>query len=77
MGAKGEIYELIMELSKEGKTILINTLEIPEIQKIADRCIVFYHGKAVKELSHDEIQEDTVMMYATNADFDKVEEENV
>lgn len=77
VGAKGEIYELIMELSKEGKTILINTLEIPEIQKIADRCIVFYHGKAVKELKHDEIQEDTVMMYATNADFvERSEEEN-
>lgn len=77
VGAKEEIYELIMELSKEGKTILINTLEIPEIQKIADRCIVFYHGKAVKELKHEEIQEDTVMMYATNADFNsKLEGEN-
>ncbi len=71
VGAKGEIYELIIKLAKEGRTILINTLEIPEIQKIADRCIVFYHGKMVKVLEREEIQENTVMMYATNATFDK------
>ncbi len=70
VGAKGEIYELIIKLAKEGKTILINTLEIPEIQKIADRCIVFYHGKMARILEREEIREDTVMMYATNAAFD-------
>ena len=70
VGAKGEIYELLIKLAKEGKTILINTLEIPEIQKISDRCIVFYHGKIAKILKREEIKEDTVMMYATNAVFD-------
>jgi len=67
VGAKDEIYKLIMELSKEGKTIIINTLEIPEIQRIADRCVVFYHGNIVTELSRNEIKEETVMLYATNA----------
>ena len=37
VGAKSEIYKLILELSKSGKTVIINTLEIPEIQRIADR----------------------------------------
>lgn len=67
VGAKGEIYKLIMELSKEGKTIIVNTLEIPEIQKIADRCVVFYHGKVQVVLDRKDINEEQVMLYATNA----------
>ena len=67
VGAKAEIYKLILELAKQGKTILINTLEIPEIQKIVDYCAVFYDGKIVKLLEHEEINEQTVMLYSTNA----------
>ena len=67
VGAKSEIYKLILELSKQGKTIIVNTLEIPEIQKIADRCVVFYHGNVSVILDRNEINEETVMLYATNA----------
>lgn len=74
VGAKAEIYRLILKLAQEGKTIVVNTLEIPEIQKIADRCIVFYHGRMAAELSHREINEETVMKYATNAVYREQEE---
>lgn len=67
VGAKEEIYRLILQLAGEGKTIIINTLEIPEIKKIADRCIVFYHGQIMADLPHSEINEETVMLYATGA----------
>lgn len=67
VGAKAEIYKLILELAQNGKTILINTLEIPEIQKVADYCAVFYNGNIIKMLKHDEIDETTVMLYSTNA----------
>lgn len=67
VGAKAEIYKLILEFANEGKTIIINTLEIPEIKKVADRCEVFYEGKIVKEFSHAEVNEHDVMMYSTNA----------
>ncbi|MDO4274629.1 MAG: sugar ABC transporter ATP-binding protein [Eubacteriales bacterium] len=67
VGAKAEIYRLILKLANEGKTIIVNTLEIPEIQKIADRCIVFYHGRIAARLARQEINEETVMLYATNA----------
>lgn len=67
VGAKAEIYRLILELANQGKTILINTLEIPEIQKVADYCAVFYNGKISRILKHGEIDEVTVMMYSTNA----------
>ncbi|MDR2908814.1 MAG: sugar ABC transporter ATP-binding protein [Oscillospiraceae bacterium] len=67
VGAKDEIYRLILEFAREGKTIIINTLEIPEIKKVSDRCVVFYEGEIIKIFSHDEIDEHTVMLYSTNA----------
>jgi ribose transport system ATP-binding protein len=67
VGAKDEIYKLILELAESGKTILINTLEIPEIQKVADYCAVFYEGSIVKLLEHNEISETAVMLYATGS----------
>ena len=67
VGAKAEIYKLILRLAEEGKTVVINSQEIPEIQRVADRCAVFYSGRIVKILNHKEITEHTVMMYATNA----------
>ncbi|OUP51840.1 sugar ABC transporter ATP-binding protein [Butyricicoccus pullicaecorum] len=67
VGAKAEIYELMLELAASGKTILLSTQEIPEIYKTADACAVFYNGRLKKILPHDEIDEETVMRYATNA----------
>jgi ribose transport system ATP-binding protein len=67
VGAKAEIYRLINQLAKEGKTILINTLEIPELQQVADRCVVFYHGQVQTILERAEISEESVMLWATNA----------
>lgn len=67
IGAKAEIYTLIVKLAEEGKTILINSQGISEIQKIADECAVFYEGKLVKILEHSEITEEMVMLHSTNA----------
>ena len=67
VGAKAEIYRLILDLARQGKTILVNTLEIPELQKVADRCIVFYHGGVHSVLQHEDITEEKVMLAATNA----------
>jgi ribose transport system ATP-binding protein len=67
IGAKEEIYRLILELAHEGKTVLINTMEIPEIRKVSDRCAVFYNGRVARVFEHDEINERDVMLCATNA----------
>ncbi len=67
VGAKEEIYKLILGFASEGKTVIINTLEIPEIQKVADRCVVFYEGRIVKIFQHSEVNEHDVMLYSTNA----------
>ena len=67
VGAKSEIYHLILDLARKGKTVIINRLEIPELREVADVCYVLYEGRVVKELAHDEINEQTVMLYSTNS----------
>ncbi len=68
VGAKAEIYKLILGFAKDGKTVIFNTLEIPEVQRIADRCVVFYEGKIAAILNHNQVNEQTVMAYSTGAD---------
>ena len=67
VGAKSEIYRLILEFAKQGQTVIINTLEIPEVQKVADRCVVFYEGEIAVILDHKDVTEQVVMAYSTGA----------
>ena len=67
VGAKAEIHKRMFALAREGNTILVNTLEIPELQKVADRCVVFDHGHMQSVFEHREISEQNVILSATNA----------
>ena len=44
VGAKSEIYNLIRQLSKEGKTIIIFSSELPEVMNICDSIYLLYDG---------------------------------
>ena len=44
VGAKAEIYSIIRELAKEGKTILFFSSELPEILHSCDRIYLLYEG---------------------------------
>lgn len=44
VGAKSEIYSLIRQLSKEGKTIMIFSSELPEVMNICDSIYLMYDG---------------------------------
>jgi ribose transport system ATP-binding protein len=44
VGAKSEIYSLIRQLSKEGKTIIIFSSELPEVMNICDSIHLLYDG---------------------------------
>jgi len=44
VGAKSEIYALIRRLSKEGKTVMIFSSELPEIMNICDSIYLLYDG---------------------------------
>ncbi|SJZ64505.1 sugar ABC transporter ATP-binding protein [Anaerorhabdus furcosa] len=65
VGAKFEIYHLILELARQGKGIIVFSAEFPEIYKVADRCLVLYKGQIMKEMNRDELNEKDVMLYST------------
>jgi ABC-type sugar transport system ATPase subunit len=65
VGAKFEIYHLILELARQGKGIIVFSAEFPEIYKVADRCLVLYKGEVMKEMNREELNEKDVMMYST------------
>jgi ribose transport system ATP-binding protein len=65
VGAKSEIYELIMELSKAGKTIIMLSSEFGEILRVCDRIVVMFRGEITGMLTRSEADEETLTMYAT------------
>lgn len=44
IGAKEEIYNIIRELSKKGKTIMVFSSELPEVLNLCDRIVLMYDG---------------------------------
>jgi ribose transport system ATP-binding protein len=51
VGAKGEIYQLMRELTAAGKGILFFSTDLTEIVGLCDRALVMYEGAVVRELS--------------------------
>jgi ribose transport system ATP-binding protein len=65
VGAKAEIYSLIDRLLEKGIAIILQTSELPELIRLADRCIVFVAGEPRAELSGAEVTQEAVMEVAT------------
>ena len=53
VGAKSEIYNLIRRLSKEGKTIIIFSSELPEVMNICDSIYLLYDGSLRSTLQNN------------------------
>jgi ribose transport system ATP-binding protein len=67
VGSKFSIYKLVNDMAKEGKAVLLFSTEFPEIQQVADRCIVMYKGKINTILPREDITEVKIMAYSTGA----------
>lgn len=61
VGAKYEIYTIINQLAKEGKSILMISSELPEILGMCDRIYVMSEGKIAGELSRKEATQEKIM----------------
>ena len=53
VGAKQEIYSIIRELSRQGKSVIVCSSEPPELMNLCDRIIILYEGRIVRELEND------------------------
>ena len=65
VGAKKDIFELILSLANKGKTVLYVTCEISEILGITDRVYVMYDGEIYKELETSKTNEEEILYYST------------
>jgi len=65
VGAKFEIYQLLRELSDEGKGIVMISSELPEVLNVCDRILVFRDGKIAHEFCENrDLSEEDVVQYA-------------
>lgn len=65
VGAKSEIYTLMNELSKQGKSIIMISSELVEILRMSDRIVVMCEGKKTGELDISEATQENIMQLAT------------
>lgn len=65
VGAKYEIYQIMIDLAKQGKAIIMISSEMPELIGMSDRILVMCNGKITGEVSGDEATQETIMSFAT------------
>jgi ribose transport system ATP-binding protein len=65
VGAKNEIYNIIMELADLGMGIIVTTGEAAEAARICDRLLVMYHGDLQGELERSDFSEESIMILST------------
>lgn len=61
VGTKSEIYLLINDLVKSGKSVIMISSEIPEIVGMSDRVLVMHEGNKVGELTREEVSPEAIM----------------
>ena len=70
VGAKYEIYELILQLAKQGKAVMMVSSEMPELIGICDRILVMSNGHMAgilergKDFGGIENEQETIMRLA-------------
>ncbi len=69
VGAKKEIYDVLNDLKKMGKAIILISSDMPEIVGICDRVIVMHEGVITGELNREDANQENIMKYAVG--FDK------
>lgn len=65
VGAKYEIYELIIRMAKDGKTIIVVSSEMPEILGITNRIGVMSNGRLSGIVNTDETNQEELLRLST------------
>ena len=70
VGAKSEMYTLMEELAAQGKSIIMISSELSEIQRLSDRVVVMCEGRITGELDIKDATQEKIMAYATMREED-------
>lgn len=61
VGAKVEVYELINELTKKGKAVVLVSSEMPELIGMSDRILILSHGRIAGEFCGDDVNQEQLL----------------
>ena len=64
VGAKYEIYQLILDLAEKGKTVIMVSSEMPELLGVCDRILVMSGGRLAGEVKADATSQEEIMALA-------------
>ena len=64
VGAKYEIYQLMIDLAKSGKTVLMVSSEMPELLGMCDRIIVMSNGRIAGEVEAKATSQEEILTLA-------------
>ena len=64
VGAKYEIYQLIIDLAKEGKGIIMISSEMPELLGVSNRILVMSNGKIAGIVNTEETNQEEILRLA-------------
>jgi len=65
VGAKAEIYRLMVDLARSGKAIIMISSELPEVLGMCDRIMVMHEGDKVGELVRGDATQERILQMAT------------
>lgn len=65
VGAKYEIYQLIIDLANKGKGIIMVSSEMPELLGITDRIMIMSNGRLTGIFDTSELDQENIMRLAT------------
>ena len=65
VGAKSEMYALMEDLAAKGKSVIMISSELAEVQRLSDRVIVMCEGRITGELDIADATQEEIMRYAT------------
>ncbi|MGX8850369.1 sugar ABC transporter ATP-binding protein [Amedibacillus sp. YH-ame10] len=65
VGAKYEIYQLIIELASKGKAVIMVSSEMPELLGVCDRILVMSGGQVAGEVIAKDTTQEEIMALAT------------
>ena len=71
VGAKLEIYRLMSDLAKEGKSIIFVSSELPEVIGCSDRVYSMANGRITQEFIGDAINEENILKYCLKKDAEE------
>ncbi|MEH7235014.1 sugar ABC transporter ATP-binding protein [Bacillus sp. JJ1562] len=73
VGAKEDIYDIILKLAEENIAVVVLSSEAQEIIRVCDRAIVMYHGTIQGEVAGEDMNEHSIMSLATGGDLSEGE----